>query len=34
MIYLEDALREVGNVDPAMGLSGDRLVTPRTSFTW
>lgn len=26
-IYLEDALREVGNVDPATGLSGDRLVT-------
>ena len=26
-IYLEDVLREVGNVDPAAGLSGDRLVT-------
>lgn len=26
-IYLEDVLREVGNVDPATGLSGDRLVT-------
>jgi hypothetical protein len=26
-IYLEDALRELGNIDPATGLSGDRLVT-------
>jgi len=26
-IYLEDVLREVGNVDPSTGLSGDRLVT-------
>jgi Protein of unknown function (Hypoth_ymh) len=26
-IYLEDALRQVGNVDPELGLSGDRLVT-------
>lgn len=26
-IYLEDALREVGDVDPRRGLSGDRLVT-------
>jgi hypothetical protein len=26
-IYLEDMLREAGNVDPATGLSGDRLVT-------
>jgi len=26
-IYLEDVLRELGNVDPATGLSGDRLVT-------
>jgi len=26
-IYLEDVLRESGGVDPAMGLSGDRLVT-------
>jgi len=26
-IYLEDVLREVGNVDPAIGLSGERLVT-------
>lgn len=26
-IYLEDVLREVGDVDPATGLSGDRLVT-------
>jgi hypothetical protein len=26
-IYLEDVLREVGTVDPGVGLSGDRLVT-------
>jgi Protein of unknown function (Hypoth_ymh) len=26
-IYLEDVLREVGNVDPTTGLSGDRLIT-------
>lgn len=26
-IYLEDVLRDVGKVDPAKGLSGDRLVT-------
>lgn len=26
-IYLEDVLRELGNIDPATGLSGDRLVT-------
>lgn len=26
-IYLEDVLREAGNVDPSKGLSGDRLVT-------
>lgn len=26
-IYLEDVLREAGNIDPSRGLSGDRLVT-------
>lgn len=26
-IYLEDVLRAIGNIDPARGLSGDRLVT-------
>ncbi len=26
-IYLEDVLREAGNVDPSKGLSGDHLVT-------